>query len=134
MFVVVTAVRWLLDPASPAHIGSLHLALAVIGTLVALVLLWLILSPPGRRSGAHLNPAVSLALWLMRAFPGRAVVPYAVAQLCGALAGTAFTIALWAYLIAPLLGAAVGALAHHYLIPKCAPPQTYCLSGRLGPR
>ncbi|MER6256199.1 aquaporin [Streptomyces sp. NPDC001584] len=44
------------------------------------------------------------------------------------------TIALWAYLTAPLFGAVVGALAHHYLIPQCAPPQTYCLSGRPAPR
>lgn len=75
----------------------MHLALApaVIGALVAVVLLGLILSPPGRRSGAHLNPAVSLALWLMCAFPGRAVVPYAVAQLCGALAGTALARLAW---------------------------------------
>ncbi|GAA1193242.1 glycerol uptake facilitator protein/aquaporin Z [Kitasatospora gansuensis] len=228
MFVVVTAVRWLLDPASPAYVADLNLALAVIGAVVAVLLLGLILSPPGRRSGAHLNPAVSVALWLMRAFPGRAVLPYAVAQLLGALAGTVLarlawgpvldaaalsdglaqpspglaplavfaleavsfaamtlltgfflvhpefvrpmpyavagavgviiallgpvsggaanparqfapalvsgnTVALWAYLTAPLLGAALGALAHHYLIPKCAPPQTYCLSGRPAP-
>ncbi|MHA6764468.1 MIP/aquaporin family protein [Streptacidiphilus sp. PAMC 29251] len=228
MFVVVTAVRWLLDPASPVFIADLHTALAVIGVLVALFLLGLILSPPGRRSGAHLNPAVSLALWLMRAFPGRAVVPYLAAQLVGALAGTALgrlvwgpvldeaalsgglalpsphlpaagvfaievlsftavtllvgfflvhpeyvrpmpyavalavgliiallgpvsggaanparqlgpalvsgnTVDLWAYLTAPLLGAALGALAHHYLVPKCAPPTTYCLSGRPAP-
>lgn len=225
LFVVVTAVRWLMDPASPLFVADLHEALALMGALVAAVLLGLILSPPGRRSGAHLNPAVSLALWLMRAFPGRAVAPYIGAQLLGALAGTAAarlvwgpvldtaalstglaqpapglattwvfaieaasfaavtllvgfflvhpeyvrpmpyavalavgliiallgpvsggaanparqlgpalvsgnTVDLWAYLSAPLLGAALGALAHRYLVPQCAPPSTYCLSGR----
>ncbi|MFI5867560.1 MIP/aquaporin family protein [Streptomyces sp. NPDC051546] len=229
MFVVVTAVRWLMDPGSPMFIADAHAALAVIGALVAVVLLGLILSPPGRQSGAHLNPAVSLALWLMRAFPGRTVAPYIAAQLLGALAGTALarlvwgpvldtavlsgglarpapglpaavvfaieaasfsavtllvgfflvhheyvrpmpyavalavgliiallgpvsggaanparqlgpalvsgnTVDLWAYLTAPLLGTVLGALIHHYLVPKCAPPSTYCLSGRPAPR
>ncbi|WP_329403483.1 MIP/aquaporin family protein [Streptomyces melanogenes] len=95
MFLVVTMVRWLLDPASPLFIADLHLALGVVGALVAVLLAGLILSPAGRGSGAHLNPAVSVALWLMRAFPGRAVVPYAVGQLLGGLAGTALARLVW---------------------------------------
>ncbi|MFD9560708.1 MIP/aquaporin family protein [Streptomyces sp. NPDC059994] len=95
MFLVVTMVRWLLDPASPVFIADLQLALGVVGALVAVLLVGLILSPPGRGSGAHLNPAVSVALWLMRAFPGRAVVPYAIGQLLGGLAGTALARLVW---------------------------------------
>lgn len=36
-------------------------------------------------SGAHLNPAVSLGLWLSGHLPGRRLLPYVAAQLVGAL-------------------------------------------------
>ena len=36
-------------------------------------------------SGAHLNPAVSLGLWLTGKLPGRRLAPYIAAQLAGAL-------------------------------------------------
>lgn len=42
----------------------------------------------GRISGAHINPAVTIALWSIGKFPGRDVVPYIVAQLIGATLGS----------------------------------------------
>ncbi|KAE8375722.1 aquaporin-like protein [Aspergillus bertholletiae] len=39
----------------------------------------------GGISGAHLNPAISIALWLYRGFPGRRCICYMTAQILGAL-------------------------------------------------
>jgi MIP family channel proteins len=42
----------------------------------------------GHLSGAHINPAVTLAFWSVRRFPGREVVPYILAQCAGAMAAS----------------------------------------------
>ena len=49
----------------------------------------------GRISGAHLNPAVTLALAAFRGFPWRKVVPYMVVQTAGAFLGAGLV--FWNY-------------------------------------
>jgi glycerol uptake facilitator-like aquaporin len=58
-------------------------AIATGGALVALILAF------GPVSGAHFNPAVTLADAWQGGLPWSAVLPYIVAQIAGALAGTA---------------------------------------------
>lgn len=99
LFLAVTVVRWLRDPGSPLFIADLRVALAVIGLISGAILTGLIFTPPGRRSGGHMNPAVTVALWLVDAFPGRSVLPYVIAQLAGSVAGTGLARLVWGHAV-----------------------------------
>lgn len=61
-----------------------HLGIAITFGLIVLAVIYVY----GDRSGAHLNPAVTLAFWLARRFPGQQVAPYIVAQGLGAIAAS----------------------------------------------
>ncbi|MGR6974934.1 MIP/aquaporin family protein [Streptomyces cynarae] len=100
LYCVVTAARWLTSADSPVAVDNLRAATATVGVAVGIVLVLLITSPPGRRSGAHMNPAISVALWLMGAFPGRYLPAYATAQLAGSVAGTALARWCWGPIVA----------------------------------
>ena len=49
----------------------------------------------GHLSGAHVNPAVTLAFTLTRHFPSREAVAYIAAQLLGAIVGALVLLAIW---------------------------------------
>jgi len=46
-------------------------------------------------SGAHLNPAITIALWLFACFDGRKVAPYILAQFAGAFCAAALVYGLY---------------------------------------
>lgn len=69
----------------------------VIGLFFAIGLVVVVYSPIGKRSGGHVNPAVSAAFWLNGLMSGIDTVCYIVAQFAGAVLGAwlAFTIFNW---------------------------------------
>ncbi len=58
------------------------------GSLVAI-------SPLGKLSGAHLNPAVSLAFWVQGKMHNHDIGGYIIGQFLGAILGAALLIAVW---------------------------------------
>jgi len=96
LFGVVSIVRWVIGPSPISRaIPQIHVELVIVGAMVGLLLAGLILSPPGRASGGHTNPAISLAMWRFGVFPGAGVVPYAVAQLLGSIVGVVAAREVW---------------------------------------
>jgi aquaporin Z len=63
------------------------------GTTSALIAV----SPVGKYSGPHINPVVTLAFWLMGKLRGTHALIYVVAQLAGAIAGTAVLV-VWGWM------------------------------------
>src|SRR5437867_8967573 len=101
LFGVTTIVRWVIGPSLISRsIPQIHAELLIVGAAVALLLAGLILSPPGRASGGHMNPAISLAMWRFGVFPGAGVVPYTIAQLLGSVLGVLAASALWGQVVA----------------------------------
>jgi aquaporin Z len=82
------------SPAGPLLVGALF------GGCVTLVAV----SPLGRVSGAHLNPAVTLAYRVLGRMSSRDVCGYVAAQLAGAALGSLAARAVW--------GAVDGAVTH----------------------
>jgi glycerol uptake facilitator-like aquaporin len=101
LFGVVTIVRWVIGPSPISRaIPGIHAELWIVGAAVALLLAGLILSPPGRASGGHTNPAISLAVWRFGVFPGAGVIPYSIAQLLGSVLGVVAARTVWGHIVA----------------------------------
>jgi len=101
LFGVASIVRWVIGPSVISRaIPQIHGELVLVGVAVALLLAALILSPLGRASGGHMNPAISLTMWRFGVFPGAGVVPYTVAQLLGSVVGVLAARVVWGEVIA----------------------------------
>lgn len=77
------------DSRSHGSLGVLGIALAF--GLVIMVMVY----ATGHLSGAHINPAVTLAFTVTRHFPVRDAAAYIAAQLAGATAGALVLLAVW---------------------------------------
>jgi glycerol uptake facilitator-like aquaporin len=101
LFGVTSIVRWVIGPSPISRmIPQIHAELLIVGATVAILIAGLILSPPGRTTGGHMNPAISLAMWRFGVFPGVGVVPYMVAQLLGSVLGVVVARAVWGPVVA----------------------------------
>lgn len=68
------------DALSGHALGPVGIALSFFLVVTALIVCF------GHLSGAHINPAVTIAMWSIRRFPSRDVLPYIVSQCIGATA------------------------------------------------
>jgi len=101
LFGVTSIVRWVIGPSPISRmIPQIHAELLIVGATVAILIAGLILSPAGRTTGGHMNPAISLAMWRFGVFPGVGVVPYIVAQLLGSVLGVVVARAVWGPVVA----------------------------------
>lgn len=83
-------------PASPlrAVLTDAFTRRALVGIAMGLTAIALIYSPMGQRSGAHLNPAVTLTFWRLGKVAGWDAVFYVAAQFAGGALGVALCV--WA--------------------------------------
>lgn len=61
-----------------------HVGIALTFGLVVMAMIYAV----GDKSGAHLNPAVTLGFWIAKRLPSISVAPYVVSQLVGAFAAS----------------------------------------------
>jgi len=96
LFCVTSFVRWFIGPSAVSRAApAIHVELLFVGLAVALLIPALVLSPLGRASGGHMNPAISFGMWWLGVFSRRAVIPYTIAQLGGSLLGVVLARAVW---------------------------------------
>lgn len=93
----LSAICLTMGPHSPVrpHVPSESARLLITGVLFAGTGSLMALSPWGRRSGAHLNPAVTLAFWIQGKVHPHDVLGHVLGQALGAVAGTGAVALLW---------------------------------------
>lgn len=98
LFIVATTVRWLLGTLDPADGGWWNAPegrLIAVAPLSGYTVTAVMLSPWGRLTGGHVNPAITLAMWRYGRTPGRDVAPFIAGQLIGSLLGIAAGRLVW---------------------------------------
>jgi aquaporin Z len=103
------------SPGSPLHslIANAELRRVLAGIAMGLTAIGLIYSPWGKRSGAHMNPAVTLAFLRLRKIQPRDALFYVAAQFAGGLVGV--------FLVVGLLGDAFAGTPVSYAVTMPGP-------------
>jgi aquaporin Z len=91
----ISAICFDIGHASPIRALPFSTRLLLTGLVFAGTGSLIAVSPAGRRSGAHLNPVVTLAFWTQHKVHWHDLVGYIAAQSAGAIAGTLAAHALW---------------------------------------
>ncbi|WP_327287834.1 MIP/aquaporin family protein [Streptomyces sp. NBC_01198] len=101
LWAVISALRVLQSQSTPVAgwFSTPTSRVGFIGLTVGLCLVILLLSPLGRSSGGHLNPALTMALWLRRTLGWRDLISYTAAQIAGATTGVALSRVLYGPII-----------------------------------
>ena len=86
-------------PSSPLRnaISDPFLRRMLIGIAMGCTAIVIVFSPLGKRSGAHFNPAVTLAFWRLGKVKGWDALFYIIAQFLGSIAG----VLTWRFLHGP---------------------------------
>ena len=95
LFVGVSAVCFNFGTASPLRDAPTSNRLLLTGLIFAGTGSLIAISPLGRRSGAHLNPAVTIAFWTQRKVHWHDLTGYIIAQFVGAFLGAFAAHAAW---------------------------------------
>jgi aquaporin Z len=85
LFAVVTAKDWAVRAGGP--FDDLEIRICFVGLVAGLVVTGVAVSRFGRWSGAHLNPVVTIGLWLQGVVAPDDVAGYCVAQVIGGIVG-----------------------------------------------
>src|SRR4029453_18030743 len=91
-----TILIWYPKSAIPTIIPSEFVRRMLTGIAMGSTAIALIFSPLGKRSGAHFNPAVTLAFWRLGKVKNWDAVFYIIAQFAGAIVGV-FVVALFVH-------------------------------------
>ena len=65
------------------------------GVMIAGTKVLVVLSPLGKRSGGHLNPAITLHFWLLKMMHRRDLVGFIAFQFIGATVGSLIAMVVW---------------------------------------
>ncbi|WP_051341836.1 MIP/aquaporin family protein [Pseudonocardia spinosispora] len=95
VFDALSAIALTMAPTAPLRALPAEVRLLIIGVVVGGTVAVFAITTAGKRSGAHLNPAVSVYMALRGALSVRDAVAYSVAQLAGSVVGVLVARLCW---------------------------------------